>query len=779
MKIHFVVMLSVILSALNKKTGCLARLVCVQVENPSNDDRQTPVHRVNLSKVDRITASPVYRLQPSGDGQTTGLVYRMNLSSAERLTTVPVYRVHQFHHQPFKLHRIRPEQPPGSVQLRTEDKNQEENQRPSTEKQLRRAKRSERARGRGVRSCYCKLRSSFPATINEEKIDFFCNCRRAEQPIVLFKAQHKDIDHYLPTGSIRTTSYRSRHRTGNRREPGRSKQVWYETLERQRRKKKRGRNRPTIPDDEFELPIRETSANDPIRELALNESYLNERMCSCDSQGCIGNCEQLSGCVCSDRDRCWGSSCRSPLSSVNSLSSKFDSSQFLASQLGSSKFDSPQISLSKFDFSKFDSSQLGSSKFDSSKFDSSKFDSSPFGTSQFSTQRPSDAHRSRSHSELIDLLSGKSRGRNRKFKNVNEAYGPSESILSRINLEQPAFYHPILSRYHRPHAMEPIHPVIFAQQPSQLTFKSLIGEMASASQPNNGRCTCRPNGRCYGSECHNLKGCICDELTCYGKYCNIFKSYFAEQLSSQMGNRPVEQQFDYRPAKSIRYRLNSQMSLDDKQPMTSDDLPPVRETFAKEHGREYDRGYRQYDGREHAGKEYGEYTEHSGREYGGREHGGREYDRDYGREYGHKEYGGREHGREYSKEYGHKEYSKDYGGRDHTKESSKTLKCERINDEASEVVIRPQQNRTQPTSSSNPPNTSIDDKLSAYEMKVVKLTPVSSSQYLEAKNVPILSSDQPQNRMDSNDTQVTQVEANRSISWVDPLSRSSELIQLS
>lgn len=531
-----------------------------------------------------------------------------------------------------------------------------------------------------MRSCYCKLRSSFPATISEEKLDFVCNCRRAEQPILLFKAQHKhaDADSYLPTGSIRTaTTYRSRYyRTGNRREPGRAKHGWFEgsrqheTFERQRRKRKRGRNRPSTSDDEIEPPTRETSES--IKELVLNESDPNEagneRMCSCDSQGCVGNCEQLSGCVCSDSDRCWGSSCKSPLSSVNSLSSQFASSQF----------GSPQ-----------------------------------FSSSQFSTQRPNELHRSRPpQSELIDLVYLSSKGqRNRKFKNVNEVYGPSESILSRINMEQPPFYapHPIVPHHHRPLAMEPIHQAIFGQPPSQLTFKSLIGDMESASQQNNGRCNCRPNGRCSGSECNNLKGCICDELSCYGKYCKLFKSYFAEQLSSQIGNRP-----EHRPAlsKSIRYRLNSQLSdiSEDKQPATLDDLPPMngKETFAKEFGRDY-----------------------GGRQYAGREYGGKEDDRDYGKE---------------------------YGGREHAKESSKTLKCERINDEASEEAIRPQQNRTQPTSSNNA--NSLDDKLSAYEMKVVKLTPVSSSQYIEAKNIPILGSDLLQNRVDDN---VTQVESTKLI----------------
>lgn len=258
-------MLSV-LCALNQKVDCLGRLVCVR-----------EVHRSNGDLSDQ---------------------------------RAPVYRLHQFH-------RIPPERPPDLAQLAATLGRKAI--RKSSE--LRRTKRSEhyRTKGRGVRSCYCKLRSSFPATISEEKLDFVCNCRRAEQPILLFKAQHKhaDADSYLPTGSIRTaTTYRSRYyRTGNRREPGRAKHGWFEgsrqheTFERQRRKRKRGRNRPSTSDDEIEPPTRETSES--IKELVLNESDPNEagneRICSCDSQGCVGNCEQLSGCVCSDSDRCWGS----------------------------------------------------------------------------------------------------------------------------------------------------------------------------------------------------------------------------------------------------------------------------------------------------------------------------------------------------------------------------------------------------------------------------------------------------------------------------------------
>ena len=540
--------------------------------------------------------------------------------------------------------------------------------------ELKRAKRSDhhRGRGRAVRSCYCKLRSSFPATINEEKLDFVCNCRRHEHPILLFK-QHRDTDNYLPTGSTRT-AYRSRHyRTGARREPNRAKHGLYETLERRRRQRKPRRNRQPTPDDEIELPTKESSASEQIKEP--NESYPNEsanesanesvseRVCSCDSQGCVGNCEQLTGCVCSDRDRCWGSSCRSPLSSVNSLGPSF-------------------------------------------------------GSSQFGPQRSKDGSRA-PQPELVDLVYV-TKGR-RKFKNVDEAYGPSESILSRINMAHQPFDRLYPMPYYRAPAMQPTHPAIFAQQPSQLTFKSLIlGELENASQEQKGRCNCLPNGRCFGSECNNLKGCICDETSCYGRYCALFKNYFIEQLSAsqvnnqlgsqlggQVGSRPMDQHYDYRPtlAKSIRYRLNSQSNnpfsglLEDKQPVEND-LP--KETFVKEHGRDYAAGRAHPSGREYSG----------GREYAGREHA---------------------------------------GSREYAKESSKTLKCERINEEVSEV--RPETNRTQTISLIRPnsePNN--DDKLNAYEMKVVKLTPISSSQYVDTRSE--LSSRTPnqlQNRADSND----------------------------
>ena len=483
-----------------------------------------------------------------------------------------------------------------------------------TRKQPKRADYLRNRNRAGIRSCYCRLRSSHPVlTSNDEKekIDFQCHCRRPEQ-LGLFK-QHKtsETDNYVPTSSRIRSSYRSRYyRNRNRaREPGRNHNLIRE-LDYERRRRRRRRNRPRQLSNDVstidppsvdgltndDSSIGEEESEQSRDTSSLNETYPNELMCSCNVNGCKGNCEHLSGCVCSEH-RCWGDACRSPLGSLN-LNSQMNH------QLDH-QVNSPMHSHIK----------------------SPHLPRLPLGAS------PSD---------LIDLIYlTKKPNRMRKLKNMNEIYGQAESSMSRMNIDYPTI---LPSMHHQSpihHALHPIsHQTIqpFIPTPSQLTFKTLIlNEMENSNQSNNGQCHCLANGRCTGSECNNLKGCICDKTGgCYGRYCYLFKNYYSDQFNYDHSNsvRMPDQDYEYRQLPKVRYQNLGNQFDTERQPV---DEPEIGKHYVKEYGK------------------------HSG------------------------------------KDYGLKDNTKDYSG----KESSKAVKCEKIVDDHESVVIKQNKTQsiklTQPT----------------------------------------------------------------------------------
>lgn len=521
---------------------------------------------------------------------------------------------------------------------------------------LKRVKRSIdlRSRNKGIRSCYCKLRSSsFPVTINEEKLDFVCNCKRDQS--TLFKHKNTE-DTYLPTSSIRASSYRPKnYRTRNREIYRKHYPFEYE---RQRRRKKARYRSPYFSNSAYPNIFNDNeeqleTIKEPVKEFDLSNQtnqnehpikHFNEMVCSCSSNECTGNCDHLSGCVCNNKNMCWGNSCRITLSSLNmNLNPQLDSAV------------NPHLNLLL-------NSQLNQNE-------------------HFNKVPPSD---------LTDLIYPMKNKRIKKFKNVNEIYGSAESsLMSRINLNRD------LDRSFQSF-FQPIHPVLhhmidtpisqaqpFIVQPtSRITFKTMIlNEIENSNQLNEGVCNCRLNGRCSGlNECNNLKGCLCDTVNCYGRYCNLIKHFNNEKFQYQQNQmlneniiRPIEQQgYEFRTVPSkVKYNHHHHVSnslyddLQDKQQTVND----LSQTF--------------------------------------------------------------------NKELPIKELAKE----------SKTIKCEKIIDES---INKEQQNKTLPFKV----RTNMNDEkslLNAYEMKVVKLTPVSSLQYTDTQNKDntiTLSNNEFQNRID-------------------------------
>lgn len=380
------------------------------------------------------------------------------------------------------------------------------------DRDLRRVKRSEfysKSKPGGVRSCYCKLRSSFPATINEEKLDFVCNCRRSSQYESLLFKQHKhnlDDDNYLPNSSIRSSS-RSRSKYYRSKRNRDLKNFRFE-FEKKRKKQKKKQRKVT---NDSMMQSQNDSSED--QEPNSNETSLNEQshdeMCTCNSvEGCRGKCEILNGCVCSNekKNECWGSSCFK------------------------TKINLPLLSFQN-------------------------------------------SYKNDPQSELLDLIYFTNNHKNKanrlkKVKNMNHLLGnqigESSMMSNRISLDYPTSI------------LEPIHPVhLFSSSlnlprtiyPSQQTIRSIIlSELETSEQKQNGQCRCLHGSRCFGAECENLKGCICDDLRCYGKFCGLFKTPYPdhEQLfkNKQVFLPENLQEYDLasKPSKPFKYNLQ----IDDK-----------------------------------------------------------------------------------------------------------------------------------------------------------------------------------------------------------------------
>ena len=476
-----------------------------------------------------------------------------------------------------------------------------------------RDRRSSRIRsengGGGIKSCYCKLKNSYSLITNdEEKLDFVCNCKRENQSLLLFK-QHKsslESDNYLPISSIRTSSRSKLNRSRNRsRELNRK---YANLIENERRhKRRRNRNRlssNTISTINKELELSKDIMNETSNEISNEEEsnelkIVNDLMCTCNLNGCTGNCDHLSGCVCNDKFNCWGNSCLSNLNTLNA-------------------------------------------------------------NAQSNAQIPN-----RHPSELINLiyLTNNSR-RLKKLKTNGETYSPSESRI--INLDYPLpppplpFYQSIPIPIHNHQAINLPSSFIQSLTSSPLTFKTIIlNEMENSNQEHSGKCNCFKNGRCKGLECNNLSGCICDEMNCYGKYCNLFKNYYTNQQNKNNKIKQVDHPIDY------EFRQF---------------LPKFRHLNHEEKQQEESINDKSFPHQEYPPKELP------------------------------------------------------------PKESSKIVKCEKIiNNEpiaVTSTTIKPIANKIQLIKTQlNASNNEEDkEKLNAYEMKVVKLEPLSDSQLIDKNN---------------------------------------------